>query len=111
MHLLKRMSKWFHRLKSKLKKFDLNYNTKSLLDDYKNACHGIADLIEYYNLSTMDLANGEIKNDAGLISRANSKLSIDELLQVADEAKASLYLDGYVEWIKTALEKAQMTLY
>ena len=106
MHLLKRMSNWLPKLKSKFPKLNLRYNARSLSDDYKNACHGIADLVEYYNLSPMDLANSEIKQNDTITSRACSKMSIEELLHIADEAKSSLYLDGYVEWIKTALDKA-----
>ena len=108
MHLLKRMSNWLPKLKSKFPKLNLRYNARSLSDDYKNACHGIADLVEYYDLSPMDLANSEIKENNSTTSRACSKISIEELLHIADEAKSSLYLDGYVDWIKTALERAQL---
>ena len=61
--MLKRSSKWIPRLSKWLPKHYLkNYNIPTLSEQFIRACHGLADIQEFYDANPMDIANGIIKS-------------------------------------------------
>ena len=106
-HLLKRLSIWIPKLKSKIPKLKFIYNARSLFDDYKIALYGIVDLQEYYDLNITDLGNGIIEDmRTGKLYKSNSHLTLDELVEISDEAKNAEYFDNHVDWLTSILERA-----
>ena len=72
------------------------------------ASHGIADIHEHFDMNTDDIANGEIKNYmTGKVYYSKTGLSSMEVMDVANQAKSVAYLDGYVNWMTTALKLAK----
>ena len=58
----------------------------------------------------MDLADGKIKdysNAGSKFYQSNSPLTSMELIKISDEAKNVLHMDGAVNWLSAALEKAR----
>ena len=85
-----------------------NFDISTIQDQFKRACHGLADIQEFNGQSTMDIANGKISYlSRNEIFFAKSKLESFDLFQIAKEAQNSQYYDGAVNWIRTALEKAK----
>ena len=106
-HLLKRTAKWMPNIKLKMRNLQFNYNLQLLAADYLRAHYGLAEIHEHYDLDTIEIANGEIKNArSGKIYKSNSPLDSSDLLQIANEAKKVDYLDGNVNWLNAALIKA-----
>ena len=87
-------------------KFDID--GESLLHDYKRAHHGLADLHEFMNLSTEDIANGIIRDEvANKTFVANSGLNAINLVNIAKEAEDVFYVQGLVNWFKAALKRSE----
>ena len=54
------------------------------------------------------MAKGKIKDMmTGKVYKAKSELNSNKLLQIAKEAKEVNYIDGYVNWLNAAFEKAK----
>ena len=108
-HLLKRNFKWISKLQKWLPSSILdNFDISTIQDQFKRACHGLADIQEFNNLSTIDIANGKITNlFRNETFFAKSELNSFDLIQIAKEAQNSQYFDGAVNWMRTALEKAK----
>ena len=86
----------------------ITLNTEFLHKDLTRAYHGLADLHEYVNLDTHDLSKGIIKDlSKNTFYKAKSKLSINDLLQTAIEARMVGYYEGNVNWLEAALSKAK----
>ena len=82
--------------------------TKFFTDTMVGASHGIADIHEHFDMNTDDIANGEIKNYmTGKVYYSKTGLSSMEVMDVANQAKSVAYLDGYVNWMTTALKLAK----
>ena len=87
-------------------KFDVNL--PSVSDSYVGASHGLADILEHFNMNTTDVARGEIMDFVTeKVYKAKSPLNSMELMQIANEAKGVGYMDGFVTWMTTALKKAK----
>ena len=107
-HLLKRTAKWIPKIKKIIPGFEFKFNLPQMSDIYVGAVLGLADIHEHYNMNTLDLANGTIKDwNTGKIYNSNSHLTSEELVKIANEAKNILYLDGVVNWLDAALKKAK----
>ena len=107
LHLLKRLSQWIPRLKSKIPKLKFIYNARSLLDDYKTALHGMVEIQEYFDLDTNELARGRITDfRTGKVYQSNSQLTSNELFEISKEAKNADYLNNYVDWLTATLKQA-----
>ena len=86
----------------------VSLNTEFLYKDLTRAYHGLADLHEYVNLDTYDLSKGIIRDlSKNTFYKAKSKLSINDLLQTAIEARLVGYYEGNVNWLEAALTKAK----
>ena len=107
-HLLKRtlfISKWFPKLLKIMPNLKMNFTLES--NDVMSAYHGLVELQEYYNLNTIDVAMGKVKDVlTNKIYKSKSKLSSSDIIKVALEAKEINYLHAYVEWLKAALKQA-----
>ena len=110
-NLLKRLatiSQWIPKLNLPIQLFNSANDTFLLQEDYHNALFGMADLREFSNINTFELAKGEISNYiTGEKYYANSGLSSSDLMKIASEARKNDYLEGYVDWMKTALKFAK----
>ena len=110
-NLLKRLasiSQWTPKLNLHIHPFNPAIDSFLLQEDYHNALIGLADLREFSNINTFKLAKGEISNYiTGEKFYANSGLSSSDLMKIASQAKKSNYLEGYVDWMKTALKYAE----
>ena len=110
-NLLKRLatiSEWISKLNLPIQLFNSANDTFLLQEDYHNALFGLADLREYSNINTFKLAKGIIHNHiTGEKFFASSGLSSSDLMKIASEARKSNYLEGYVDWLKTALKRAE----
>ena len=110
-NLLKRfasISHWVPKLNLQIHPFNSANDSFLLQEDYHNALFGLADLREFVNINTFKLAKGVISNHlTGEKYYANSALSSSDLMKVASEARKSNYLEGYVDWMKTALKCAE----
>ena len=83
----------------------MNFTLES--NDVMSAYHGLVELQEYYNLNTIDVAMGKVKDVlTNKIYKSKSKLSSSDIIKVALEAKEINYLHAYVEWLKAALKQA-----
>ena len=83
----------------------MNFTLES--NDVMSAYHGLVELQEYYNLNTIDVAMGRIKDVlTNKIYKSKSKLSSSDIIKVAFEAKETNYLHAYVEWLKAAVKQA-----
>ena len=88
-------------------KFD--YNFRLLSDDYLYSYYGFVELHEYYALEPIDIANGKIKDvKSNKVYRSNFQLDSVDLFKIAKEAKKENYMDGYVNWLTAALNKAEI---
>ena len=106
-HLLKRLSEWIPKLKSKIPKLKFTYKARSLLDDYKMAINGIVEIQEYFDLDTNDLGEGRIEDRrTGKIYQSNSPLTSSEIFDLSEEAKTVGYLNNHVDWLTATLNKA-----
>ena len=110
-NLLKRLasiSQWTPKLNLHIHPFNPAIDSFLLQEDYHNALIGLADLREFSNINTFKLAKGEISNYiTGEKFYANSGLSSSDLMKIASEARKNDYLEGYVDWMKTALKSAE----
>ena len=110
-NLLKRfasISQWVPKLNLQIHPFNSANDSFLLQEDYHNALFGLADLREFVNINTFQLAKGVISNYiTGEKYYANSGLSSSDLMKIASEARKSNYLEGYVDWMKTALKCAE----
>ena len=110
-NLLKRLasiSQWVPKLNIKIQLLNSANDSFLLQEDYQNALFGLADLREFVNINTLKLAKGIIHNHiTGEKFFASSGLSSSDLMKIASEARKSNYLEGYVDWLKTALKRAQ----
>ena len=61
-HLLKRTAKWIPKIKKIIPGFEFKFNLPQVSDIYVGAVLGLADIHEHYNMNTLDLANGTIKD-------------------------------------------------
>ena len=107
---MKRLSLSMPNLLKQIPNLNFKYELlKKLSADYTRSYHGLADLHEYYAFDTTEIAAGHLKDlKTGKIFKSNSPLSSEELLQIADEAKEVLYLEGYVYWISAAIKMAKI---
>ena len=110
-NLLKRLasiSHWVPKLNLKIQLLNSANDSFLLQEDYQNALFGLADLREFVNINTFKLAKGIIQNHiTGERFYASSGLSSSDLMKIASEARKSNYLEGYVDWLKTALKCAE----
>ena len=109
-HLLQRTAIWIPRLTKIIPEFEFKFNLPKISDAYVGAALGLADIHEHYNINTMDLADGKIKDYSSSGSKfyqSNSPLTSMELIKISDEAKNVLHMDGAVNWLSAALEKAR----
>ena len=108
-HLLQRTAIWIPRLTKVIPEFEFKFNLPKISDAYVGAALGLADIHEHYNINTMDLADGRIKdyNSVGKFYESNSPLTSMELIKISEEAKNVLHMDGAVNWLTAALEKAR----
>ena len=110
-NLLKRfasISQWVRKLNLQIHPFNSANDSFLLQEDYHNALFRLADLREFVNINTFQLAKGVISNYiTGEKYYANSGLSSSDLMKIASEARKSNYLEGYVDWMKTALKCAE----
>ena len=110
-NLLKRLasiSQWIPKLNLQIQTFNSVNDSFLLQEDYHNALFGLADLREFVNINTFQLAKGVIYNYiTGEKYYANSGLSSSDLMKIASEARKNDYLEGYVDWMKTALKFAK----
>ena len=110
-HLLERTTyilKWIPKLKMISQDIDFDFDLESLKEDFDRAHHGLADLQEYVDLNPDDIANGVIKdpNDEQIYA-SKSGLTSMNLLNVASEANAVNYLEGFIQWLTSALHKVE----
>ena len=83
-------------------------NSQSLMKDLTRAYHGLADLHEYVNIDLKELSEGIINDVVKNITyNSTTKLSINDLLQIAIEARLVGYYEGSVNWLQAALTKAK----
>ena len=62
-NLIKRAKKWIPKLKLWLPDHILKqYDILNLPDEYLRACHGLADIQEHFDLNTLNISNGIIKD-------------------------------------------------
>ena len=110
-NLLKRLatiSQWIPKLNLPIQLFNSANDAFLLQEDYHNGLFGLADLREYSNINTFKLAKGIISNYiTGEKFYARSGLSSSDLMKIASQARKSNYLEGYVDWMKTALKCAE----
>ena len=110
-NLLKRLasiSQWVPKLNLEIQLFNSANDSFLLQEDYHNALFGLADLREFVNINTFKLAKGIISNYiTGEKYYANSGLSSSDLVKIASKARKNDYLEGYVDWMKTALKIAE----
>ena len=110
-NLLKRLasiSQWTPKLNLHIHPFNSANDSFLLQEDYHNALFGLADLREFVNINTFKLAKGIISNYiTGEKYYANSGLSSSDLVKIASKARKNDYLEGYVDWMKTALKSAE----
>ena len=84
---------------------NFEFHLPSTSEAIEGAIHGLADIVEHYELDAYDLVQGRVKNFVtGEIYHSNSNLTSREILKVANGAKISNYLDGYVNWCEAALK-------
>ena len=87
---------------------DFDFDLDSLKEDFDRAHHGLADLQEYVDLDPDDIANGMIKDPSDeKIYVSKSGLTSMNLLNVASEANAVNYLEGFIQWLTSALNKVE----
>ena len=102
------ISQWVPKLDLQIQFFNSANDSFLLHEDYQNALFGLADLREFVNVNTFKLAKGIIPNYiTGEKFYANSGLSSSDLMKIAKEARQNDYLEGYVDWLKTALKFAE----
>ena len=84
---------------------NFEFHLPSTREAIEGAIHGLADIVEHYDLDAYDLVQGRLTNFiTGKIYLSNSNLTSKEILKVANGAKISNYLDGYVNWCEAALK-------
>ena len=108
-HLLERtvfISEWVSRIQSYIP-FEFDVERNSLIHDYKRAHHGLADLLEYFDFNTEDLAKGTIKTDSNLVFKSKTPLISQNLINIAIEAAEEDYIEGFVNWLTTSLTIAE----
>ena len=104
-HLLKRFSDWMPQLQTYVQHaFSIEYDTSSMEDEMYHAASGLTDIYEFHNLTLHDFANGHIIS-RDTIHKANSKIDIEDLKIIANQAYENGYLAGYVDWLKYIHEK------
>merc|ERR1711963_794045 len=104
-HLLERtvfISEWVSRIQSYIP-FEFEVERNSLIHDYKRAHHGLADLLEYFKFNPEDLAKGIVKTDSNLVFKSQTPLISQNLINIAIEAAEEDYIEGFVNWLSTAL--------
>ena len=95
----------YHWLPDNLK---ANYDLHNLNQQYARGCYGLADIQDHYDLKTIDLANGIIKDaSTGKVYTSNSKLEIMDIMNIARASKYNSFYSGTVEWLKAALIKGR----
>ena len=58
-------------------------------------------------MNITDLGNGIIEDmRTGKLYKSNSHLTLDELVEISDEAKNAEYFDNHVDWLTSILERA-----
>ena len=109
LQLLKRMAIWMPKIKLKIPNLKFDYNFRLLSDDYLYAYYGFVELHEYYALEPIEIANGKIKDImSDKVYRSNFQLNSVDLFKIAKEAKKENYMDGHVNWLTAALNKAEV---
>ena len=110
-HLLERtlfIEHWITEIQQKFP-LGIDFNKQFLIDDYKRAHHGIADLHEYVAINPKDLSKGIIKHDGmEAVYKSKTQLTSMNMVNIAMEAQNVSYVDGYVNWLTTALTKAKL---
>ena len=87
---------------------DFDFDLESLKEDFDRAHHGLADLQEYVDLNPDDIANGIIKDPSDEhIYASKSGLTSMNLLNIASEANAVNYLEGFIQWLTSAMHKVE----
>ena len=111
-HLMERtvfINQMIPQIKKVLPDLQFEIDSESLLHDYKRAHHGLADLHEFTNLDTEDIANGIIRDKvANKTYVANSGLNAINLVNIAKEAEDVFYIKGVVNWFKAALKRSEI---
>ena len=107
--LLKRTAIWMPKIIKHIPSLNFKYDIPTLLEECTRALHGLADIIEYYDVDPKELAKGRIKNElTNEVYVSKSTLNSGELLKMAHESKAANYLDGYVNLLIAALKEAKL---
>ena len=74
-------------------------------DDLARAYHAVADLHEFANLDASQLSKGIIIDEIRKKKyRSKSALTLIDVVNIAKEAKASSYIEGYIDWLSVALK-------
>ena len=93
----------------RLMTLDFRLDKKSILHDYKRAHHGLADLHEYFSVDPGEIAKGVIKHKAtNQVFCSKSPLTPQNMVNVAMEAEAENYMEGFVNWLTATLKIAEM---
>ena len=88
---------------------NFEFHLPSTREAIEGAIHGLADIVEHYDLDAYDLVQGRVTNFiTGEIYHSNSNLTSKEILKVANGAKLANYLDGYVNWCEAALKVTEI---
>ena len=105
-HMLKRNSEWLPKLLPNNSLYNqLFFNTTLTLQE---AAFGIVDVQEFYDLDINDIINGTLKDtNSGLWHHSENKLSLEEVLLIAEAAKSSNYFYRHVQWLESALSMAK----
>ena len=104
-----RLSKWLPKLMKVIPNLNFEFHLPSTREAIEGAIHGLADIVEHYDLDPYDLVQGRVTNFiTGEIYHSNSNLTSKEILKVANGAKLANYLDGYVNWCEAALKVTEI---
>ena len=88
---------------------NFEFHLPSTREAIEGAIHGLADIVEHYDLDPYDLVQGRVTNFiTGEIYHSNSNLTSKEILKVANGAKLANYLNGYVNWCEAALKVTEI---
>ena len=112
---MQRTSKWLPKLRKIMKNDLTSFNLKlpTETEAVAGAAHGLADILEYYDMNATKMALGVIEDfrfapDEGRrFYKAASNLTSSDLVHIALAAKKANYLDGCVAWAKAALMAAK----
>ncbi len=109
--MVKRAAKWLPKIKKYFPTIEMNFTLPSEEDVTIKSAHGLADILEHFDLDINDLVNGQLENfespQQPRFFEAKSRLTSGDLMAVANEALRSNYLDGYVQWLKATLKAAK----